>query len=93
MSPTLRQTMISLMEQGPQSAQGLASALLLTTRQVEEHLPHLKRSLGQRLAVTPARCRACGYVFAGRARLDAPGRCPRCRQELVEGPWFRVLPA
>ena len=82
--------MIRLLEQGPLSALDLALALLLTQREVEEHLPHLRRSLKNRLQITPARCRHCGHVFRDRRRLDAPGRCPNCRLELVEGPWFRV---
>ena len=91
MSLTLRQTMARLLEREDLTALDLAAALLLTARQVEEHLPHLRRSLKQRLKITPARCRACGFVFAERRRLDAPGRCPRCRQEMVDGPWFRVV--
>ncbi|MBI4799030.1 MAG: transcriptional regulator [Desulfarculus sp.] len=91
MGLTLRQTMVRLLEQREMSALDLAAALLLTAREVEQHLPHLRQSLKQRLKVSPARCRSCGYVFGDRRRLDAPGRCPRCRQEMVDGPWFRVL--
>ena len=90
MSLTLRQTMIHLLEREELSAYDLAGALLLTPREVEEHLPHLGKSLKNRLKINPALCRHCGYVFRDRQRLDAPGRCPRCRQELVECPWFRV---
>jgi predicted Zn-ribbon and HTH transcriptional regulator len=90
MSLTLRQTMIRLLERQELTAHDLARALLLTPREVEEHLPHLLKSLKNRLKISPAQCRQCGYVFKDRQRLDTPGRCPRCRQELVEGPWFRV---
>jgi predicted Zn-ribbon and HTH transcriptional regulator len=57
---------------------------------VEDHLLHLRKTLKNRLKVSPARCRQCGYTFKDRQRLDSPGRCPRCRRELVEGPWFCV---
>ncbi len=79
-----------MLEQGPWSAQELASALLLTTSEVEAHLGHLQKSLKKRLVVEPACCRACDYVFEGRKRLDAPGRCPACRGQRIDGPWFRV---
>ncbi|MFH1061046.1 MAG: transcriptional regulator [Pseudomonadota bacterium] len=90
MALTLRQTILALMAQGEQSAADLARALLLTPREIEAHLPHLARSQKGRLQINPARCRSCGYVFRDRSRLDAPGRCPRCKQEQVEGPWFRL---
>jgi len=84
--------MISLLEQDERSARELSEILLLTQPEVESHLSHVLRSLKKRLRVNPAQCRDCGYVFSGRARLDAPGRCPRCRGQRVEGPWFRALP-
>lgn len=90
MSQTIRQIMASLLETQELSALDLASALLLTAREVEEHLAHLKSSHKGRLRMRPARCRRCGYEFGDRRRLDAPGRCPRCRDEQVEGPWFRL---
>ncbi len=82
--------MEQMLRDGPWSAQELADALLLTRREAEGHLEHLKRSLKGRLVMEPARCRACGYLFARRGRLDAPGRCPACRGQRIEGPWFRV---
>jgi len=87
---TIRQNMRQMLEQGPWSAQELASALLLTPGEVEGHLGHLKQSLKKRLLVEPACCRDCGYLFARRTRLDAPGRCPVCRGQRIDGPWFRV---
>jgi transcriptional regulator len=87
---TIRQTIQQMLGQEPWSAQELASALLLTPGEVEGHLAHLQRSLKRRLKVEPACCRSCGYVFEGRRRLDAPGRCPACRGQRIDGPWFRV---
>jgi predicted Zn-ribbon and HTH transcriptional regulator len=61
MSQTIRQIMASLLETQELSALDLASALLLTAREVEEHLAHLKSSHKGRLRMRPARCRRCGY--------------------------------
>ncbi len=89
----MRQTIAAMLTQGEYSALELASALLLTQREVEEHLAHLRRTHKQDLRTRPALCRQCGYEFSQRSRLDSPGRCPRCRQELVEGPWFSLKSA
>ncbi len=72
------------------TAADLADALLLTQREAEEHITHLRRSLGEELRMRPAVCGACNFVFKGRKRLDAPGRCPSCKQQRVQGPWFRI---
>ena len=79
-----------MLTQGPWSALELAGELLITRRETEDHLVHLERSLGKNLMVTPAQCRGCGYVFSKRRRLDAPGRCPACRGQRIDGPWFEV---
>lgn len=90
MSLTIRQTMAKLMRSSPLTARDMASALLLTTSQVERHLGHLQKTHKAKLRMEPAECRACGYVFSDRRRLDAPGRCPLCKQQRVEGPWFAL---
>jgi predicted Zn-ribbon and HTH transcriptional regulator len=90
MSQTIRQIIASMLEREELSALDLAGDLLLTADEVEDHLRHLKSSHKGRLRVRPAGCRRCGFVFRDRQRLDAPGRCPRCREEQVEGPWFSL---
>ncbi len=90
LSPTIRQSIIAILEREELSARVLAEDLALTPAEVESHLEHVRRSLKNRLQVTPAQCRDCGYWFKKRTRLDAPGRCPACRSQRVDGPWFRV---
>ena len=90
MSPTIRQTMVIILERQELSARALTEVLALTPGEVESHLAHVQRSLKNRLGVMPARCRDCGYLFKKRTRLDAPGRCPACRGQRVDGPWFKV---
>ncbi len=90
MSATIRQVLATLLENGEYSARDLARELRLTPREVEEHLVHLRRSRKSHLRITPARCRGCGFTFSSRERLAAPGRCPRCRQQRIQGPWFRL---
>jgi len=90
MEKTTRQAIVEALRGQQRSARQLAEALLLRPAEVEEHLGHIGRSMGGRLRLTPARCLACGYRFDDRQRLDAPGRCPRCRGQKIAGPWFQV---
>lgn len=87
---TARQAMTQLMTGRALSGRQLAEALLLPRDEVERHLEHLRRSLDGRLRMIPAHCLLCGYRFDERKRLDAPGKCPRCRGQKIDGPWFRL---
>jgi predicted Zn-ribbon and HTH transcriptional regulator len=65
----------------------------VSERDLPRHLEHLRKSLrqeGLRLAVSPAKCLGCGFVFAKRDRLSKPGRCPVCKGTRVAGPEFSV---
>jgi predicted Zn-ribbon and HTH transcriptional regulator len=72
---------------GPRSAREISQALHVTEKEVYDHLEHIRRS-GRHLAVTPAVCRGCGYVFSKRDRLTPPGKCPLCRHEAIAEPLF-----
>jgi predicted Zn-ribbon and HTH transcriptional regulator len=73
----------------------LRELLGLSVRGLEEELRHVERSArghGERLAVEPARCLACGFGFRDREarHLHPPARCPRCRSERITDPVFRL---
>lgn len=92
---TARQQLRSLLRREELSFETLRALLGLSGRDLEDELRHVERSArgaGERLVVTPARCRACGHVFRDRAarHLHAPGRCPRCRSERIADPTFRI---
>jgi len=59
-------------------------------KEVYAHLEHVQRSLKKDLAITPARCKKCGFVFRKRDRLTKPGRCPVCKGQSIEEPMFSV---
>lgn len=49
-------------------------------RDLDDDLRHLLRSLKRtdyRAAITPSRCRKCGFTFH-EDKLRKPGRCPVC---------------
>jgi len=58
-----------------------------------EHLRRSQRRSPRPLRVHPARCLACGYVFAKRDRLEKPGKCPVCREARIEAPRFSLEPS
>jgi predicted Zn-ribbon and HTH transcriptional regulator len=65
----------------------------VTEKEVHGHLEHIQRSLnksGQKLVITPAECKQCGFVFRKRERLKRPGRCPACRSESITEPLFSI---
>lgn len=80
---TVRQKMIELLRTGEYDALALSQLLSIREKEVYQHLPHIAKSLaasGKRLLIKPYLCLSCGFSFAGRERLNRPGRCPRCRQ-------------
>ena len=90
---TTRHAIIALLIEGPVSAKDISIAVHLPEKEVFSHLDHIRRSLhatGAVLAVTPAACRACGFVFAKRERMTPPGKCPVCRSEAIDDPLFSI---
>lgn len=92
---TLRQALLALLREGSRTAYELSRLARLREKEVATHLEHVVRSLrhaDERLVVTPAVCRGCGFVFRDRRRLTRPSGCPRCRSQTVEAPRFHVEP-
>jgi predicted Zn-ribbon and HTH transcriptional regulator len=90
---TIRQQLIDLLGEFDLDALAISQELGIPERDVYAHLPHVARSVrgkGLRLAITPAKCLSCGYVFAGRTRFTKPGRCPRCRETHIQSPTYRI---
>jgi predicted Zn-ribbon and HTH transcriptional regulator len=90
---TVRKSILALLEDRPCTAMELSAAVRRPEKDVLGHLEHLRRSLrrgNRRLSVSPAGCRACGFVFRKRDRVASPGRCPLCKGESISDPVFRV---
>ena len=90
---TTRHAILALLGEGPVSAKDISTAVHLPEKEVYSHLEHIRRSLhtfGTVLAVTPAECRGCGFVFAKRDRMTSPGKCPVCRSEAILDPLFSL---
>ena len=90
---TLRQQMIAILKTGPLDVRELALALGIDEKEAAFHLAHAARSIharGARLSVQWATCRNCGFEFKERRRFTPPGRCPRCKQSRIDGPYYML---
>ena len=90
---TLRHTLLSLLEEGPQTAHELSGGAGIPEKEVYEHLEHLRKTLAKgsrHLAVQPAECKTCGFLFTKRQRLKKPGKCPACKGESIYEPVFSI---
>ncbi len=93
MYESVRRELLAALKEGQQSAKELSSRIGISEKDVYDHLEHIRKSAhnsGQRLAVVPAECKKCGFVFSKRERLKKPGRCPVCRGESIHAPLFSV---
>jgi predicted Zn-ribbon and HTH transcriptional regulator len=92
---TVRETLRKALREGPATAHELSGIAGIREKDVAAHLDHLARTLahaGERLAVEPASCIACGYRFSDRRRFTRPGACPSCRSTRIDPPVFRIVP-
>jgi len=90
---TVRHAVIDLIRDQPLSAREISGRVHITEKEVYTHLEHIRLSIhasGGMLEVTPAECRACGFVFTKRDRLTPPGKCPVCRHEAIFEPLFAI---
>ncbi len=90
---TLRHEIIALLAEKTLSARDISGEVRIAEKEVLEHLAHIRTALharGERLVITPAVCRQCGFEFRKRERLNKPGRCPVCQGEQIEPPLFSI---
>jgi predicted Zn-ribbon and HTH transcriptional regulator len=93
MHDTIRREIVAVLEQGPHSAKDLSIAVRIAEKEVYDHLEHIRKTMNatdHRLAVIPAECKKCGFVFSKRERLKKPGKCPVCRGESIYEPLFSI---
>ena len=90
---TVRHAIIAELLAGPATAHDLSAAVGISERDVAGHLEHIRKTIAastQRLTISPAVCRTCGFVFKKRDRLTRPGKCPVCRGESISAPLFAI---
>jgi predicted Zn-ribbon and HTH transcriptional regulator len=93
---TRRGRIAALLREAEWPADELAAQLDIDRTDLEVELEHLARSArrrGEKLAVKPASCLACGLVLRARSArpFHAPRRCPSCKEERMSWPRYRLL--
>lgn len=91
--PTIRQSIIDLLEQEELNAIDISQTLSIREKEVYEHLAHISRTLKakqQKLIVNPYCCLNCGYEFTGRQQFTRPGRCPNCKGGHIKMASYRI---
>jgi transcriptional regulator len=90
---TIRQQIIIHLEDKEMTAKEISQAVSVREKEVYEHLAHIARSVinqKKELITEPPRCLRCGFVFKDRKRLKPPSRCPKCKNEHIQNPSYRV---
>ncbi len=90
---TVRQEIIAALAEGSFSARDLSALVSISEREIAGHLEHIQKTLaqsGRHLAIRPAECKKCGFVFAKREKLKRPGKCPVCKGESIREPLFSI---
>lgn len=90
---TRRESLIDALRGHWRSPRELARDQRIRVSEIAGELEHVRRTLGRRLEHRPAECTGCGFSFDERTRTSTPSRCPRCKRERIDGPWFRVRDA
>lgn len=89
-----RKGLITLLLNNPMGLAEIARQLDMSTRDVEDDLHHLQKSLHHqaeyKLVVHPAQCRKCGFKFK-EEKLHKPSKCPRCHETWIEEPKLEVV--
>src|SRR4030042_1558895 len=90
---TIRQKIISVLEGQTLSAKDISADIRISEKEVYEHLEHIQRTINKGehdFIIIPAKCKKCGFLFRKRDKLKKPGKCPVCRSELIQEPFFSV---
>lgn len=90
---TLRRHLRDILTE-PRTASSVARELGLRRGDIEEDLRHAIRSAraaGDRIAIEPARCKTCGFLFDAE-RVSKPGKCPECRGTRIFEPLISIEP-
>jgi len=94
---TPRQRIMMLLTGTWLSSHQLAQLLGIPERQVEEHLPHIVKTLARddsrTFVLEPSHCQDCTYTFRDRTKLTRPSRCPRCKSEAITSPRYGIRDA
>ena len=80
---TIRQEIITCLEQGPMTMRELSRTVGIMEKDVCHHLEFIGktvRSLNRKIRIKPYYCLDCGFIFKDRKKFKKPGKCPGCKK-------------
>ncbi len=90
---TTRQEITDELLSGLRTIRDLSQTLGISEKEVITHLPHVRQSAkhkGYEFVIEPSKCLKCGFIFEHRERWAKPSRCPKCKEEKITTPIFRL---
>jgi predicted Zn-ribbon and HTH transcriptional regulator len=87
---TRREEIAQFLRRRPGTVKDVAAQFGLRHSLALDDVEHVRMSNRENFVIEPARCRHCGFEFTDRERLSTPSRCPKCRAERIDGPWFHI---
>ncbi len=92
---TRRQEIIKILRAEALSLQDLAEMLPAHPKEVLSDIPYIEKSVrpAEKLIITPAQCRKCGFTFKDRRKIQTPSRCPKCKGTWIKEPLFQIQKA
>ena len=91
---TLRGQVRALLLQGWHTLRDLSQLVHVSEKELISHLEHLRHTsrAGEMVfEVDAPLCLQCGFHFHARVRLQAPGRCPKCRASRISKARYRIV--
>lgn len=92
---TIRQEIISHLENGPLTVRDISQSVGIMEKDVYHHLPFIEKTVRHRkkiIHVEPCYCLDCGFQFKNRKTFKKPGKCPACRVGRIAPAVFRIVP-
>jgi len=91
---TKREEIFELLKNNAMSAQQIAFYFKCPIEDIEQDLHHLAKSVrpAYELRMFPAHCESCEFVFKERSKIRKPSKCPKCRNERIIPPLFKIEP-
>ena len=89
---TRRTEIIEMLKKEALSAQEICTIYRVILSEIEEDLEHIAKSVRPEfeLRMYPAVCRSCGFVFKERSKIKRPSKCPKCKSESIDFPFFKI---
>jgi len=79
---TIRQEIISHLENGPQTVRDISKSVGIMEKDVYHHLTFIEKTVRRqkkRIHVEPYYCLDCGFQFKNRKTFKKPSKCPGCK--------------